>query len=89
MPTVAQHAQNIIDLAEQADSLIEQLRPVLEGIEAAEGALYREAVNNAPAVSDAIAGRRRLAQYAQGRAFKPQFSQTVTELATAAWQGVA
>ncbi len=89
MTTVARHANNIIALAQQADDLIEQLRPVLEKIEAAEIALHREAVISQIAISGDLAGRRRLAWYAHGRVFKPQFSKTVSDVANAAWRGVA
>ena len=87
MTTVPQHAQNIINLAQQADALISQLRPVLESIAAEENALHREGVKEgAPFVSGAIDGRRRLAHYAAGLVYKPEHSQTVTELATSAWR---
>jgi hypothetical protein len=89
MATVATHAQNIIDLAADADALIAQLGPILENIEAEENGLHVEAIKNGPQVTDAIDGRRRLAHYAQGLVFKPQHSQTVTQLATAAWGDIA
>jgi hypothetical protein len=85
MTTTAEHAQQIVTLAGQADALIAQLKPILDSITAEENALFRDARKAGKPVVDAIAGRRRLAQYAQGRCLNPQHSRTVEQLATAAW----
>ncbi|MBI1203780.1 MAG: hypothetical protein GC182_14860 [Rhodopseudomonas sp.] len=85
--STASRAQTIVSLAADADALIEDLRPILENIAINEAALYSEAIQEGKPVTDCIAGRRRLAHYALGRCFAPEFSQTVEELATAAWAG--
>lgn len=86
MTTTAEHAKNIVDYATQADTLIAQLKPILDSIAAEEAALYRDAIAAGTPVTDSIAGRRRLAKYARDQVFKPQWSQTVAEHATNAWK---
>src|SRR5690606_4411072 len=94
MTTVAEHASNIIDLAATADSLVAQFRQLVADLQVEEAAIYEAADAEGITVPDVIAGRRRLASYAltlagyaEGRDLPPELSQTVTELATAAWGG--
>jgi len=92
MTTVAEHASNIISLAETADSLVASFRELVANLNAEEAALYAAAAVEGVEVTDAVAGRRRLAsyaltlaRYAEGRDLPPNLAKSVTELATAAW----
>lgn len=64
MATVAEHAENIIDLAATADSLVAQFRQLVADLNAEETAIYDAARTEGIVVPDVIAGRRRLASYA-------------------------
>lgn len=86
MTTTAQHAQNIADLAEEADTLIGQLRTKLEAIEAEENALFLNAIKSGENVVEAIDGRRRLAWFAREQVHGPGGAKSVAALASSAWE---
>lgn len=93
MATVAEHAQNIVALAETADGLVASFRQLMADLQAEEAALSREALANGPAAASAVAGHTRLGTYALSRArypagasLPPEKARSVSELANTAWK---
>lgn len=96
MPTVNNHAANIVAMANEIDPVVEQLRGMLREIAAEENALHSLAVREGPHVADHLAGRRGIATYAASLVSNalnpidpPTPRQTTGELAYAAWQEFA